>query len=316
MMSPQRLRLLVELQRLKTMSAVGEVTGYSTSGVSHQLAALEREAGARLIERHGRGVLLTPAGRRLVEHAQVILEALEAAQADLVQTDSPSGIVRVTAFTSAIAFVVVPVVEELVRTRSGVELFIDEGEPSEAIDKLHTDMADLALVYDYTLNPRSLHGTAVAPLGREPVDLVVPTRVAGRLGRGPRVVRAEQLHKFGDVPWISNSRSREDDELISRLCGVGGFAPRIGHRVDSAGLITRLVADGLGVALIPRLARPAGSNRSICYFEIVDPRVRRCFYALSRAGAGNWPPLDLVRRRLASQCEAVGLERPEPPEHP
>jgi len=292
------------------MSAVGEATGYSTSGVSHQLATLEREAGARLVERHGRGVLLTPAGRRLVAHARPILEALAAAEADLVERDSPSGVVRVTAFTSAIAYVVVPVVEGLAASQSGVELLIDEGEPFEAIEKLHADLADLALVYDYTINPRSVSGTVVVPLGREPVDLAVPRRLAGRLGRGARAVRAEQLSELADVGWIASSRSREDDELISRLCGLAGFEPRIGHRVDSAGLVARMVADGLGIAPIPRLARPPGANRSISYFEIVDPPVRRTFYALTRSGAGGWPPIDLVRQRLADQCEAVGLQHP------
>ena len=309
MMSPGRLRLLVELSHLKTMSAVGQATGYSTSGVSHQIATLEREAGARLVERHGRGVLLTPAGRRLVVHSRPILEALAAAEADLVERDSPTGVVRVAAFTSAIAFVVLPVVEALGASRSGVELLIDEAEPLEAIEKLQSDRADLALVYDYTINPRSVRATTVVPLGREPVDLAVPRRLAGRLGRQVRVVRARQLRELADVGWIANSRSREDDELISRLCGLAGFAPRIGHRVDSAGLIAHMVADGLGIAPIPRLARPPGTTRSISYFEIVDPPVRRTFYALSRSAAGGWPPIDLVRQRLASQCHTVGLER-------
>jgi DNA-binding transcriptional LysR family regulator len=310
MMSPQRLRLLVELERLKTMSAVGEITGYSTSGISHQLAVLEREAGAKLIEPQGRGVRLTPAGRRLAQHAESILAALEAAQADLVQTEAPSGTVRVSAFTSAIEFLVVPLVEELARRWPSVEVLLDEGEPHEAIERLHADQADLAIVYDYTVNPRRFPGTSLVTLGWEPVDLVVPRRVAPQLTRSSRISDAAQLRALADVPWISNSRSREDDELISRVCGVAGFAPIIGHRVDSVGLITRLVADGLGVGLIPRLARPIEENKALSYLEIVDPPVCRRIFALSRAGSGNWPPIGLVREELARRCQVLGLDAP------
>ena len=61
-MELRRLRVLVELSRLGTMSAVAQATGYGTSAVSQQLAALEREAGVPLLEADGRRVRLTPAG--------------------------------------------------------------------------------------------------------------------------------------------------------------------------------------------------------------------------------------------------------------
>jgi DNA-binding transcriptional LysR family regulator len=308
MMSPQRLRLLIELEQWGTMNAVGAATGYSTSGVSHQIAVLEQEAGARLIERQGRNVRLTPAGRRLALHAESILAALEAAHADVLQTGSPAGTVRVTAFTSAIEFLVVPVVEDLADRQPSVTVLIDEGEPLEAIEKLHADQTDLAMVYDYTINPRPFAGTSSVLLGQEPVDLVLPRSAAVGSLRGKRTVGVSQLREVANVPWISNSRSREDDELISRVCGVAGFAPIIGHRVDSVGLITRLVADGLGIAIIPRLARPADHDRAVAFLEIADPPVFRRIFALSRAGSVNWPPIKLVREELAARCRSLKLD--------
>src|SRR3954466_6227436 len=82
-MDPRRLRLLLELARLGSMRAVAEELGSPPSTVSQQLAVLAREAGATLIEPEGRRVRLTPAGRRLAEHAVTILAALDAARADL-----------------------------------------------------------------------------------------------------------------------------------------------------------------------------------------------------------------------------------------
>jgi DNA-binding transcriptional LysR family regulator len=68
-MDPRRLELLLELSRLGSMRAVAETQHVTTSTVSQQIAVLAREAGTPLIEPEGRRVRLTPAGRRLADHA-------------------------------------------------------------------------------------------------------------------------------------------------------------------------------------------------------------------------------------------------------
>src|ERR671925_163827 len=98
----RRLTLLLALSRLGSMRATAEELGYTTSTVSQQLAVLSREAGVALIVREGRNVRLTPAGRRLAEHAATILAAVESARADLDPGGEPAGIVRVASFASAI----------------------------------------------------------------------------------------------------------------------------------------------------------------------------------------------------------------------
>ncbi|CAM5670111.1 LysR family transcriptional regulator OS=Streptomyces antimycoticus OX=68175 GN=SSPO_098960 PE=3 SV=1 [Streptomyces antimycoticus] len=81
-METRRLQMLAELARRGSMRAVAEATGTTTSTVSQQVAALAQDMGTALIEPHGRKVRLTPAGRRLAEHAVTILAAVEAAQRD------------------------------------------------------------------------------------------------------------------------------------------------------------------------------------------------------------------------------------------
>src|SRR3954471_14064225 len=90
-MDLDKLRALVELSRLGTMTAVATSTGYGTSAVSQQLAALERQVGTRLLESHGRRVRLTPAGRRLAEHGRTILAAVTAAELEGSARDEPHG---------------------------------------------------------------------------------------------------------------------------------------------------------------------------------------------------------------------------------
>ena len=82
-MQTDRLQVLLQLSRLGSMRAVAEELGSTTSTVSQQVAALAREAGAALVEPDGRRVRLTPAGRRLADHAVTILAAVDAALLDL-----------------------------------------------------------------------------------------------------------------------------------------------------------------------------------------------------------------------------------------
>jgi DNA-binding transcriptional LysR family regulator len=91
MLDPVRLLLLRELADRGTMTAVAAACGYTSSAMSQQLAALEREAGVRLLERAGRRVRLTHEGRRLVAHARIVLGALETAEHDLRAADTPRG---------------------------------------------------------------------------------------------------------------------------------------------------------------------------------------------------------------------------------
>src|SRR6202044_3643169 len=105
MLDTHRLRVLREFAERGTITATAAALGYTPSAVSQQLAALEREAGAILLDRTARAAELTDAGRRLVDHAERILALIEAAEADLSAAGQPTGRVTVTAFpTAAVAF--------------------------------------------------------------------------------------------------------------------------------------------------------------------------------------------------------------------
>src|ERR671928_1709095 len=83
MLDVRRMRVLREVARRGSFSAAAESLAYTQSAVSQQIAALEREAGTKLVERSARGVRLTDAGRVLVDHADVILARLADAEAEL-----------------------------------------------------------------------------------------------------------------------------------------------------------------------------------------------------------------------------------------
>src|SRR6516164_8733814 len=107
-METRRLELLAELARLGSMRAVADVLGTTTSTVSQQITVLAREIGTPLIEPAGRRVRLTPAGRRLADHAVTILAALEAARLDLDPSAAPAGTVRAASFATGVRQLLLP----------------------------------------------------------------------------------------------------------------------------------------------------------------------------------------------------------------
>ena len=102
MLDLHRLRLLTEFAARGSIAKTAAVLGYTSSAVSQQLAALEREAGTALLDRTARRAELTDAGRRLAGHAERILAMVEEAETDLsARATEPAGRVVATAFPSA-----------------------------------------------------------------------------------------------------------------------------------------------------------------------------------------------------------------------
>src|SRR5580693_4369869 len=152
MIDVRRLRLLLELDRRGTVTAVAEALAYTPSAVSQQLAALEREAGVPLLQRTGRRVALTPAGALLAGYAESVLAVLEEASAALAATrDSLAGPLRIGAFPSAARVILPPALVALGRDHPGLELMVTELDPADVPDALHSGALDVALtfVYDY-----------------------------------------------------------------------------------------------------------------------------------------------------------------------
>jgi DNA-binding transcriptional LysR family regulator len=295
-MDLRRLRVLVELSRLGTMSAVAQATGYGTSAVSQQLAALEREAGVPLLEAAGRRVRLTPAGRRLVGHAEGILAAVTAAELDLAAAAEPSGLVRVAGYTTALRQHLLPVADELARMHPLVELELQEREPTEVDELLDADQIDLGFVYDYTLVPRG--GRHVRSLlGLSPMMMAVPPDSAVPA----RIRTPDDLESVHDAFWIGNSRDSGDDELAARLCALAGWTPRIRHRADSLELVIDLVLAGQGVCLLPADAPGADRLRMV---PLALARTDRRMWSVVRAGAQAWPAtmavIDAARRHAGA----------------
>ena len=147
-----RLRTLRELALRKTMAAVADALSISPSAVSQQVAQLEDELQVELVERRGRGVLLTPAGKRLVAHVEKLTAVLEEAKTDIAEMKSVvTGELRVAAFPSVASMMIPRAIHALERQHPHLTVVFDELEPIDGLAALRSWQVDIALIDDLTL---------------------------------------------------------------------------------------------------------------------------------------------------------------------
>lgn len=298
----RRLQLLLALSRLGSMRAVAEAHHLTTSTVSQQIAALAKDAGVDLVEPAGRRVRLTPAGRRLSDHAVTILAAVDAARLDLDPDAEPAGTLRVGGFATGIRVSLLPVLADLAVSHAHVDAIVSEYEPVEAFRLLVDDDLDLALVYDYNLAPASPNPALdTVPLWSTPWGLGVRTdATAGDTA---------DLRDYADETWIVNSRNTADEDAVRTLAALTGFTPRIAHQIDSLDLVEDLILAGYGVGLLP-LNRPA--RRGVSVLRLAEPAVLMTAYAATRRGRESWAPLRLLLDGLRPSSDEQ-RDWPRPP---
>jgi DNA-binding transcriptional LysR family regulator len=305
----QWMRVLVELDRRGTLGAVAEATGYSKSAVSQQLAALQRALGVPLAERVGRRLRLTPAGTALLPSARQILASVEVARGTLDRDAEPAGDVRVAGFASMLTGPLLRAIRELSARHPRLAISLQEREPHEVDTMLADDDIDVGFVYDYSLVPRyHPDRDAIRLLAEKPVALVVPADRHNGLDQAPaRTLGSAQ------ATWITNSRGTDDDELLYRVTAAHGAVARVAHRIDSLGLITELVAAGLGVGL---MVADGPTHPGVRYIDLDGTAGSRRIYACTRPGRAGWrnnaAVITAVAAALATQpapVSAVPSER-------
>ncbi|GAA3335115.1 LysR family transcriptional regulator [Curtobacterium albidum] len=330
-LDPQLLRVLRAVRDAGSISRAANVLGYSQPAVSQLLARAERRLGHELVlrggtsgsagpggsagtgvggrggpaGRGGRGATLTEAGAVLADHAQAVESALAAAREDL---DAVGGLargrVRFAGFPSASSTLVPAVLATLAADHPGVVTSYVEAEPPEAVELVRRGEVDVALVFSHAF-VEPADDTTTDPmlrtraLGRDPLALVTPGPGGGD-GALPVDWSGGSVADLADhreARWIGGCPRCRGHLLAS--CAASGFTPEIVLETDNAAAVVGLVAAGLGVALLPRLALvstviPAG----VAVTPAEDDLARRVEVVVAR-GADRVPSvraaLDAVR---------------------
>jgi DNA-binding transcriptional LysR family regulator len=306
MLDVRRLRLLRELHERGTVTAVAEALAYTPSAVSQQLAALEREAGVPLMERQGRRLRLTEAGRGLVEHAAAVIARLELAQSELAAAagDEVAGPVRLAAFQTAASNLVLPLLGRLRDRHPKLRLELLEMEAEEGLELLRRGEVDLVVAEEYDYAPRLRDPSLVLrAICRDPLVLVLPAAHPLAVADAETVSLAALA---GEV-WATPRAGTAFDFSMVRACrALGGFEPDRRHRSNDLAVLEQLVAAGEAVALFPSLGRP-GRVPGVAVRRPAEARLdRSIFLAVRRSSAGR-ATLAAVADALGEQARAIGL---------
>jgi DNA-binding transcriptional LysR family regulator len=245
MMQLHRLALLRELAARGTIAAVAQALAYTPSAVSQQLHTLEREVGVALLERHGRRVRLTAAGQALVARADEVFEATERARsAALAAADDLAGEVRVGSYASIGATIISRAFRRLADDEPGLALYFHQFE-DEGMRELLLGHLDVWIDQQYSVLPtQDTAGLHEQALLTEPVCLAVPADHD----------RGHRLAAYRERTWAGGSADTDHGRMLHRLTGDAGFAPDLRYVTDDLEVTVQLVAAGVAVAILPRLA--------------------------------------------------------------
>ncbi len=250
MLSLSRLQVLCEVVSRGSFSGAAEALSYTQSAISQSVARLEAETGALLLHRDRKGVRPTAAGATLVAHAETIFASVEAAEAEFAAVlGVRSGRLRVASFPSAGATLMPLAVARFRQAHPDVALTLAEGEPEQIGPRLRAGEFDLALLFEFPgVRERPGSGLRAVTLLEDPMHVALP--VDHPLVSQPAV----SLTDLRDQHWVQTSAASPCARHVVRSCLAAGFEPYVAFESDDYETVQGLVAAGVGVALIPRLA--------------------------------------------------------------
>jgi DNA-binding transcriptional LysR family regulator len=239
-----------------------------------------------LLERVGRGVMLTRHGRHLVEQGTRLLSDLEELQSGLHrQAGTVAGHVRLAAFSTAMRGLIAPALPPVLAANPGLRVSLTEREPWDAVDLVASGQADLGVAHNWGDVPLPVpdHVTSTT-LARDLADVImrVDHPLAGRSVVTPRDLAAEN--------WIATPEGTICRQWLLRMYDGTGGLPRIAHVSLEFASHLELVRAGLGIALVPRLGRSA-LGPDLVAVAAADPVPCREIVALHRASMSDSPAI-------------------------
>jgi DNA-binding transcriptional LysR family regulator len=274
-LDPRRVLTFREVARHGSFSRAAEALSLTQPAVSQQIAALERQLGAQVLERGPGGLALTEAGALLLEHADVVSDRLRLAEGQLDELVAAAGSrLRVGAFASAMATMVPAALAQLTAEQPAMKADAVEAGSEELAVAVRAGEVHAAVCFqDVALPRREPEGTVREDLHDESFIAVVPP--AHPLAGGGPIGLAELA---GEV-WTAPSR----EHLIARACRAAGFEPRIGYVLRDPLGAAALIAAGLAVGLMPELI--AREMPGVAFAEVRDSPRRTVYALLPAAGA-------------------------------
>ncbi|MGN6301835.1 MAG: LysR family transcriptional regulator [Angustibacter sp.] len=296
---------MIDLDALTSLRAVAshgsvvgaaEALGFTPSAVSQQIKRLERSSGVPLLERVGRGVMLTRHGRHLVDHGGRLLAELEELEAGLHrQAATVAGDVRLTAFSTAMRGLVAPSVAAVLAEHPQLEVALSEREPWDTVDLVARGESDLGVVHSWGDVPLEIPDHVVASrVGTDVADVIL--HCDHPLASVQRVTPRDLVEEG----WIATPEGTICRQWLHRMYVGTGRLPRIVHVAMEFDSHLALVRAGLGIALVPRLGR-APLATGLVAVPATDPVPSRTVLALHRKSMSDSPAVQALLEAICAE---------------
>lgn len=297
-MTLNQIEYFIQVAEHGSFSKAALVLNVAQPALSRQVRALETELHETLFLRNGRGVELTDAGRRLLEHGQGILHLVAQARDDLsAHRNEPVGQIVVAMPPTQARMLTLPLIEGFKASCPRARLVVMEGFSTHLTEWLVSGRADLALVY----NPEPLPSLEILPLREEPLLLLSPADAA------PRVPLS--WSELSRLPLVMPQRGHVFRKRMEEAAAMAGVQLRVDWEVSSVPAILDLVAAGLGHAALGADALRAFEHPerlAVTPFEASDVKTTLCLVtpALKRS-------TPLTQRTAALLMKLVREPRPQ-----
>ncbi len=297
-MNLRQLESFVRVAELGSFSKAARVLDIAQPALSRQVRLLETDLRETLLLRNGRGVALTPGGRRLFEHGVLILQQVAQARADLgAQRDAPVGQVTIGLPPSIGRRLTKPLIEGFRGQLPHARITVVEGLSATIAEWIASGRADLGLLY----NPEPSTALEITPLLREALCLVQPAKP---VSRGKKALPATvALRELGAWPLIVPERHQSLRRLLESQAMLAGVALDISCEVSSIPAIIDLVCARMGNAVLNASAVAAsGRAAELVARRIVRPELPS---VLCLAQSATKPPTPLTRQARKMLAELV-----------
>ena len=298
--SLHRLRLLRELERRGTVTAVAGALNYTVSAVSQQLALLEREAGTALFEKRGRRIALTEAGLVLAGHARTILAAVEDAAHAMEAARTGTTAELTAGVWASVATTLLPTgIAVLARDHPGRVVRTRELAPEDTHGAVRDGSLDLSFVLDYSNYAMDRGpGLTRVPIGVESLHAVVP--------RGSVDAEKVSLVDLAAAPWVIARPRSHFGRAVRIACREAGFEPEVRHEAGEQATALALVAAGLGVTVASDLGLSLFSA-DVDVLPLSD-ELTRTVSITHRQRDGRRRPLEAFIDAFGEAARTAGLE--------
>lgn len=265
-MEMHQLRYMVTLARTGNFSRAAEQCNVAQPSLSQQIQKLEAELGERLFDRMKREVRLTPHGTAFLRRAVRILEEVDAARREVSDAlDLKHGSIAIGILPTIAPYLLPPVMARFSAQFAGLELNVHEDTTAQLLKLVHAYEIDFAVVSEPIVDDR----LTVTELFTEELLLALPPRhpLAKKRTLTSADLRDQKL-------IVMKSGHCLGDQVLG-FCERQEVKPRISFRSAQLETVQELVCAGLGLSLVPAMARRTHPRRAPEYRSLQAPSPAR-----------------------------------------